>query len=99
MDGGYMKLKNVLLTLTLTLGASAFAAEQWTVTELKLAQDSALAKFSSDGGNTAAISGLAVKKNIQGTAGKVVITTKVDGASSDTEYFCHYHEADEIDCH
>ena len=89
------------VAIALVCATSAMAAEKWTVKELKVAQDVALETFKKDLGDKMyeQISGYAIEKNIQGTAGKAAITYVKGEEKVTVKYFCHYHEEDEIDCH
>lgn len=96
-----MTIKKAVVTGLLVVSSLSFAGEQWGVKELKVASDSALEKFKTDQGEEifAAITGFGVDKNVQGNAGKARVTYKSGDTKKVVSYFCHYHDADEIDCH
>ena len=95
------KIQIGLCSLMFAVTSFASAAEKWGGVELGQAATAAAEEFKSEHGEAlnASVSSIAIKKNIQGTAGTATITYKEAGATKTAELFCHAHAPGEIDCH
>lgn len=94
-----MKLLSALFVTGALVSAPAFAEGPFTTEQLPTAAKAAADAFKAELGATLynTIFGIQIQKASDG--GKAKIFYKEAGATKTLEFFCHFHTADEIDCH